>query len=347
MTKIIGYIGTYSTGNSKGLYTFTLDTEKQTLSNTTVAAELEKPTYVAISKDNKYLYSLIKKGDSSGVASYSINPQTGALSFINSQVSEGVPPCHISLNKNNDTIFTANYHRSIIEAYPVINGELQPVAAVAQHEGNGPHERQEKAHAHFAGFTPDEQYVVSIDLGADQINTFSFKENTFTKLHTLSTRPGSGPRHITFHPNGKYAYVMTELSSEVIVLAYNAENGSFKEIQYISTLPAEFTGNGQGSAIHISSDGRYIYAGNRGSDDIAVFSVNDSTGELTLVENVSTEGNWPRDFALDPTEKFLIASNQESDNLTLYARDEATGKLTLLQANVAVPNPVCVKFLNI
>lgn len=347
MTKIIGYIGTYSTGESKGLYTFTLDTENRTISNTTIAAELVKPTYVAISEDNKNLYSLIKEGESSGVASYSIDPQTGALTLINTQVSEGVPACHISLNRNNSTVITANYHRSIVETYPVINGELQPVSSVVQHEGSGPHERQEKAHAHFAGLTPDEEYVVTIDLGADQINTFSSKENALSKVHTLSTRPGSGPRHIVFHPNSKFAYIMTELSNEVIVLAYNAKDGSFNEIQYISTLPTGFTDNAQGSAIHISSDGRFIYAGNRGPDDIAVFNVNDTTGELTLVEHIPTEGNWPRDFALDPTEKFLVASNQESDNLTLYARDVETGKLTLLQSNVHVPNPVCVKFLNV
>lgn len=140
---------------------------------------------------------------------------------------------------------------------------------------------------------------------------------------------------------------MTELSNEVIGLSYNPEDGSFKELQYISAIPEDFTDNSQGSAIHISADGRFVYAGNRGHDSIALFTVNQDTGELTFVEHTSTEGNWPRDFVLDPSGKFVVASNQESHNLVLYSRNEETGKLTLLQSDVVVPYPVCVKFLNV
>lgn len=139
---------------------------------------------------------------------------------------------------------------------------------------------------------------------------------------------------------------MTELSSEVIALEYHEEDGSFKELQYISAIPEDFTENSQGSAIHVSSDGRFVYAANRGHDSIAVFSINQESGKLTFIEHTSTEGSWPRDFILDPTEKFLVASNQESGNLVLYVRDTETGKLSLLQSDVAVPYPVCVKFLN-
>ena len=140
---------------------------------------------------------------------------------------------------------------------------------------------------------------------------------------------------------------MTELSSDVIVLTYNPSGGIFTEVQYISTLPEAFDENNQGSAIHISSDGQFVYAGNRGHNSIAVFSVDQNSGELTFVEHTSTEGNWPRDFVLDPTEKFLVATNEKSHNLVLFSRDEFTGKLTLLQSDVVVPEPVCVKFLNI
>ncbi|MDQ1144597.1 6-phosphogluconolactonase (cycloisomerase 2 family) [Bacillus sp. SORGH_AS 510] len=125
------------------------------------------------------------------------------------------------------------------------------------------------------------------------------------------------------------------------------KNGHFTEKQYISTLPEGFTENNQGSAIHISSDGRFVYAGNRGHNSIAVFSVNPETGELSFVEHVPTEGDWPRDFALDPSEKFVVASNQESGNLVLYSRDEGTGRLTLIQSDILVPYPVCVKFLHV
>lgn len=166
------------------------------------------------------------------------------------------------------------------------------------------------------------------------------------EVSSLSVRPGSGPRHLTFHPNGIFAYLMTEISSEVVVLKYNPEDGSFTELQYIKAIPENFTENSQGSAIHISNDGRFVYAANRGHNSIAVFSVNGESGELTFIEHTSTEGDWPRDFVLDPTENFLVASNQNSSNLILFKRDRSTGRLTLIQSDVTVPDPVCVKFLN-
>jgi 6-phosphogluconolactonase len=173
------------------------------------------------------------------------------------------------------------------------------------------------------------------------------EDGTLQKVNLLPLKAGSGPRHLAFHPNGKFAYIMTEFSSEVIVLDYNKENKHFTEKQYISTLPEDFTENNQGSAIHVSSDGRFVYAGNRGHNSIAIFEADPVSGELTFVDRVSTEGDWPRDFSLDPTEEFLLASNQESSNLVLYKRDKESGKLTLLQSDVTVPYPVCVKFLHV
>ncbi|EIJ82191.1 6-phosphogluconolactonase [Bacillus methanolicus PB1] len=346
----IGYVGTYTKGESKGIYSFTLDTENAIMSNVKAAANLENPTYLSITKDNQYLYSVAKEGESGGAAAFSINSKTGELTKLNSQVSKGAAPCHISVDSEKSLVVTANYHKGTVESFQINkeNGSLTPVLSTIQHEGSGPNkERQEKAHTHYAGFTPDEKYVVAVDLGIDKLLTYEIRNGELKEKNSLSVKQGSGPRHIAFHPNGKYAYVMTELSSEVIALAYNAEDGSFTELQYISTIPEDFSENNQGSAIHISSDGRFVYAGNRGHDSIAVFNVNQDTGELSFVEHTSTEGSWPRDFVLDPTEKFVIASNQESGNLVLFLRDESTGKLKLLQSGVKVPDPVCVKFLHV
>jgi 6-phosphogluconolactonase len=348
LPKIIGYIGTYTKGDSKGVYSFTLDTETAKLGDIRAVAELDNPTYVNLSHDNKTLYAVVKEGDKGGVASYAINSQTGDLTKLNSQVNEGASPCHVSVDRQNRQVVTANYHKGTIESFLVNeDGKVNPVASIMEHTGEGPHERQEKPHTHFSGFTPDEKYVVAVDLGIDKVITYKIEDGKLEEAHSLLVKAGSGPRHITFHPNGKYAYVMTELSNEVIALSYNAENGIFTELQYISTIPSDFTENSQGSAIQISSDGRFVYAGNRGHDSIAVFSVNQTNGELTFVEYTSTEGDWPRDFSLDPSEKFIVASNQESSNLVLYARDMETGKLALLQSDVTVPYPVCVKFLNV
>jgi 6-phosphogluconolactonase len=348
LTKLIGYIGTYTKGESKGVYSFTLDTEASKLGDVKAVAELDNPTYVTVSNDNKTLYAVVKEGNEGGVASYTINTQTGELSKVNSQVIEGASPCHVSVDSENRQVVTANYHKGTIESYLVDeDGTVNPAVSNMEHTGKGPHERQEKPHTHFSGFTPDEKYVIAVDLGIDKVITYKNENGKLEEAHSLLVKAGSGPRHITFHPNGKFAYVMTELSNEVITLSYNAETGIFTELQYIPTIPADFTENSQGSAIHISSDGRFIYAGNRGHDSIAVFSVNQENGELTFVEYTSTEGNWPRDFVLDPSENFIVASNQESSNLVLFSRDKETGKLTLVQSDVSVPDPVCVKFLNV
>lgn len=348
MAKYIGYVGTYTKGDSKGIYTFELDTEKGRLSEPKLAAKLDNPTYVNISKDNKVLYSVIKEGDRGGVAAYTIDAGTGELSLVNKQISDGGSPCHVSVDSERNYVVSANYHSGTVVAYQLNeDGSLNPVSSFVAHEGRGPNEdRQEGAHAHYAGFTPEENFVVSVDLGIDKVILYQLDDGLLSEVSSHSFTPGSGPRHIEFHPKEKYAYVFTELSNEIAVLEYNPEPVEFREIQVISTLPEDFIDNNQGSAIHVTKDGNFVYAANRGHDSIAVFRVNPFSGELTFVERVSTEGNWPRDFAFDPTEEFLIASNQETGTLALFSRDIETGKLQLVQKDVPAPYAVCVKFLN-
>jgi 6-phosphogluconolactonase len=341
-----GFIGTYTKGDSKGIYSFELNTENGRIENIRLAAELENPTYVTISEDKTRLYSVVKEGTQGGAAAFSISDGSG-LTELNRQLSDGASPCHISVNKDSSLAVTANYHKGTIEAYGLTgDGSLLSASSVAQHEGTGPNaDRQEKPHAHYAGFTPDENYIAAVDLGTDEIITYELNEGQLKEAAKLDVKPGSGPRHLVFHPERNIAYVMTELSSEVLVLEYSPNDGSFKEIQTVPAIPETFRENNQGSAIHISSDGRFVYAANRGHDSIAVYSVNEETGRLEFIEHTSTEGNWPRDFVLDPSEKYIVASNQETGGLTLFARDAQSGRLSLLQKDVSVPYPVCVKFL--
>lgn len=346
LSNLIGYIGTYTKKNSKGIYRFHLNPLLGEITEIELAAELESPTYLAISEDNKHLYSVVKDGELGGIAAFSLNEDSGKITALNRQITKGAPPCHVSVGREKKVVFSANYHKGTIHAYSINeDGSLQSTEAEVMHDGSGPDPRQEKPHLHFAGLTPDERYVVAIDLGSDILYTYEWNNGELIEKQRLAIRPGSGPRHIVFHPKLQRAYLMTEFSSEVIVLSYNRENGSFQQLQAISTLPEDFTENNQGSAIHISSDGRFIYAGNRGHNSIAVFEVDQASGTLTFVEHTSTEGNWPRDFSLDPSEKFIVASNQESDNLVLFSRNHESGKLTLLQSNLYVPEPVCVKFM--
>ncbi len=345
MSKITGFIGTYTKGESEGIYSFTLDTDKAKMMDIKLAAKAENPTYVTVSKSAPELYAVVKSGAQGGLAAYSIK-ENGGLSLASIQLTDGTSPCHVSIDSKNTFAAAAYYHRGTVELYTSEEGNLKPLLHSVQHEGNGPNEeRQEKPHVHYSGFSPDERFLFAVDLGTDHIITYAFDEGRLIEKTRLSVRPGSGPRHLVFHPNGCRAYVMTELSNEVISLDYDAETGCFTERQYISALPADFHGHSQGSAIHLSSDGRFVYAGNRGHDSIAVFAAEED-GSLVLVEHVPTGGSWPRDFSLDPSERFLVAANQESHNLVLFARDAESGKLNRLSSEVSVPYPVCIKFMS-
>lgn len=346
--QLRGYVGTYTKGGSEGVYTFVLDLNEEKIKDVKPVAKLDNPTYVTVSNDNQYLYAVTKAGGKGGAVAYSIDQETGELTKLNELLTEGSSPCHVSVTRNNETLVNAYYHRGTLESFRLNDdGSLKEFVSVKAHSGSGPNpDRQEKPHVHYTGFTPDEKYVVVCDLGTDQVVTYGVSNSELRDANTLTVRPGSGPRHIEFHPNGKYAYVMTELSNEVIVLQYNSENGSFEELQTIPTLPSDFTENSQGSAIHVSADGRFVYAGNRGHNTIAVFKVDENNGTLSFVEYASSEGDWPRDFEIDPTGQYIVGSNQESGNLVLYRRDQETGKLTVLQSDVKVPYAVCVKFLS-
>lgn len=342
--KYFGYAGTYTRESSKGIYRFVLDTKAGELRDVQVAAEIGSPTYVTISEDNNYLYSVAQQDDLGGVAAYKIDETTGALSHINEQLEAGAPPCHLAVEQAKLT--TGNYHKGTVELHHILeDGGVSETVSSVQHEGDGPHERQEKPHVHYAAHTPDGRYVLVADLGTDELVTYKVAADKLEKVHTFEAKPGSGPRHITFHPNGDIAYLLTELSSEVIVLDYDATSGQFTELQTICALPEDFTETNDASAIHITSDGKFLYTGNRGHNSITTFQVNETGKQLTCVDHTPTGGEWPRDFVLDPSEAYVIAANQHTGNLVLFARDQNTGKLTQLDSEVHVPETVCVKFL--
>ncbi|ARK31817.1 lactonase family protein [Halalkalibacter krulwichiae] len=345
MTKTTAYVGTYTKGDSKGIYRFTLHPSTGEMGEVELAAELDNPTYLAISNSKKHLYSVIKSGENGGVVAYSLK-ESGQLEYVNKHVSPGSPPCHVSVDSSDQFVYSANYHLGTAISYQITkNGELSSPVSIMEHKGNGPHERQEKSHVHYAGLTPDEKLLCVVDLGTDKMALYHSNAGQLSLHNEITFRPGTGPRHIQFHPNGKFAYVNGELSSEVIAFAYHSETSTFTELQYISSLPADFEGESIGGALKVSPDGQFLYASNRGDDSIAVFKIDLDTGKLTLVDHTPTGGEFPRDFTIDPSASYLLAANQDSGNIVQFSIDQATGKLTKTGVEIHVPHPVCLAFL--
>jgi 6-phosphogluconolactonase len=346
--KLKAYVGTYTTGESEGIYSFLIDTTSGKIENITLEAKLDNPTYVALSKDNNYLYSVVKAGSQGGTASYSIK-ETETLKLVNQHLEEGSSPCHVSLDSTDKYVFSANYHKGEVMAFPVKeDGGLKEASAHEVHEGSGPNpKRQEKPHAHYAALTLDDKYLCVVDLGIDKVLVYTFNEGKLIKHSEITFKPGCGPRHMAFHPNKNYAYIMTELSSEVVALEYNEREGCFDILQYISALPENYKEESSGSAIHVSPDGRFLYAANRGHDSIAVFAVNESTGMLQFVEHTPSEGLNPRDFTIVPGGNLLIAANQDSNTIVPFSINKTTGRLSRTGDVAHISKPVCIKFLNI
>ncbi len=201
---IRGYIGTYTKGDSKGIYSFHLDTNEKKIVNVQVAAELENPTYLTMSENQPFLYSVVKDGESGGVAAFRILEDL-QLQELNRSLENGASPCHV-YSGSNQTILTANYHKGTVTYYKSQkDGSITAPISEAKHEGSGPDPRQEKAHTHYSGYTPDNKYIVVAELGIDQIITYQIVNDQLAVIHQLPTKPGSGPRHLSFHPNGQYA----------------------------------------------------------------------------------------------------------------------------------------------
>lgn len=345
MDQIKGYIGTYTKGYSKGIYSFILDRENGRLLDPAVAAETGSPTYLSVSGDGRQLYSVVKAGMSGGITAYQIDAE-GRLKETGEQISAGASPCYVSIDPEGQYILSANYHRATVDLYEAAPTGIGALLDMDQHSGSGADpERQEGPHVHFADFTPDRNYVVAIDLGTDQLTTYRIDGGKLIRAAVLELAPGTGPRHLVFHPSAPFAYVISELSSEVIVLHYEAETGRFDPVQKVSALPEDFSGHSQGGAVKISPDGHFVYASNRGADTLAVFETGQNPGKVSLVEHVPTDGEWPRDFEIDPTGRFLVAANQNSGNLVLFHRNRETGRLTPAGSEIFVPDPVCIKFL--
>jgi 6-phosphogluconolactonase len=355
--QYIAYVGTYtSKTTSKGIYAYRFNAENGQLSPIGVAAESVDPSFLAVHPNGKYLYAVNEIGNFNGgtggaVSAFAIDAKTGALKFLNQVPTRGAGPCHLSLDKTGNYVLVANYDGGSIASFPVHDdGTLGTASGFVQHSGSGPDkERQEGPHAHWIGTSPDNRFALAADLGLDQVLVYGFdsSKGLFTPMLSgfAKVKPGAGPRHLAFPPNGKFAYVLSEMDSSVTVFSYQTKTGAFASLQTISTLPKDFSGPKQAAEISVHPSGKFLYASSRGHDSIAVFSIDEKKGTLKSLGQVLTGGKTPRHFAIDPTGTYLLAENQDSNNIVVFHIDAATGNLTPTGQTVEVPSPVCITFV--
>jgi len=356
--KYLAYIGTYTTKTqSKGIYAYRFDGATGKLSAMGVAAESADPSFLTVHPGGKYLYAVNEignfNGEKSGAASaYAIDRKTGKLTLLNQVASRGAGPCHISLDKTGKYVLVANYDSGTVAVFPVqSDGQLGKYTAFEKHIGSGVNkERQEGPHAHWIATSPDNRFLLTADLGIDRIliSKFHLADGAFTRNKPNSgvkLKSGAGPRHAAFHPGGKFFYVTSELNSTVTAYSYDAKGGALHELQVISTLPKDFSGENDAAEIAVHPSGKFLYVSNRGRDSIAVFAMDPLKGKLTPVADIATQGKTPRNFAIDPTGRYLLAANQNSNSVVVFKIDLITGGLILTNQAVEVAAPVCITFV--
>ena len=342
-------IGTYtSEGKSEGIYVYDYNSATGNATYKTKAV-IQNPSYLTLSKDFKKVFSVGEMGKGKGsISAFNFNSQSGELTYINSVSSGGNGPCYVSVTDNGDYVFSANYGGGSLGAIHVNeNGSLDSNIQSIQHEGSSVHKDQKKPHVHSAILSPDNKYVIAADLGTDKIHIYSLQSGRDKPLVAanqpfVKTKPGSGPRHLAFHPSGKYLYSVNELDGTVSAFTYN--DGNLKDLQTITMLPAGFNGTIEAADIHLSADGRYLYATNREDlKEMLVYAVQ-KNGKLKFVQRQSVLGKAPRNFAIDPTGNFVLVANQNTDEIVVFRRNSKNGKLSFTGTKIPVSRPVCLKF---
>lgn len=336
-------LGTYTRGASEGIYEANLNLDKERVEGVDLLALAGNPTYLTTNKSGTVIYSILSEDDQGGVVSFVFegNQWVRRVALL----TDGPAPCYLSYDEERQLIYTANYHTGTVHVYGTDEtGDLNLLDTVQQ-EGSSIHENQEGPHAHFIAPTPDNKFVVTCNLGTDEVYTYEVTdEGKLEEKTRLQVKPGTGPRHIVFHPEVNRAYILGELSSEILVANYEPNSGEFEVVDIQPMIPATHTGFNSGAAIRITKDGKYLYASNRGHDSIVAYDI-DEEGNLAFLAYYPTRGQTPRDFNLNETEEFVVVGHQDSDYLTLFKRDSEKGYLHKIQTEIEAPEVVCIHFI--
>ena len=349
-TKINLLVGTYTNKcESKGIYTYEFDCKTADMKLKSNTENVASPSYLTVSRDKKFVYSVNSDGQNSAVSAFGFNSKSGKLTFLNKEKTvDANNPCYIIDDEKN--VITANYSSGNVSVFAIKqDGSLNEQKQLMQHTGNGPNKkRQEKAHLHMVQFSPDHKFVLSTDLGSDKMYSYQYTrssaESVLTLQDSISLKPGSGPRHFIFSKDGKLIYLLQELDGSLSTLKFNA--GKFELLHETTVVANGFKENFTAADIHISPDNNFLYATNRKeANDISCFKIL-AGGKLEFVARTSTLGDGPRNFAIDPSGNFLLVAHQYSNSIIVFKRDKATGKLTDTGKKVELCAPVCLKFVD-
>lgn len=351
------YVGTYTGPSTRGIHLFRFDATTGDAHPEGLAAECANPSFLAVHPRGRHLYAVNETSEWHGRAggyltAFAIDRGSGRLSRLNEVSSTGDGPCHLSLDRTGRTILVANYGGGSFASIPVNeDGTMGAAATIVQHVGSSVNaQRQEAPHGHSILPTPDNRFAVAADLGLDKIRMCRLDPGAATLSGHLPAEtklaPGSGPRHMAFHPNGRFLHVINELLCTVTTFAYDAVHGTLREIQTVSTLPADVARKPEFSTaeIVVHPSGQTVYGSNRGHHSIAVFHCDPNRGRLTLIQNEPTQGATPRNFALDPTGRWLFAANQDSNTLVQFRVDRGSGRLSPTGRRWTAGTPVCIRF---
>lgn len=340
-------VGTYTNScNSKGVYVYDFNMETADFAFKNSTEKATNPSYISISDDHKFVYCVNENGKESTISAFQFDAKTGKLDFINKQNSAGADPCHLINDSQN--VIVANYSGGNIAVFKRNpNGSLTDARQVVQHKGFSVNsKRQEAPHVHMVRFSPDKKFVLASDLGTDRIYLYQYNANADKNIlqfkDTIAIKTGSGPRHFTFSPDGKFVYLLQELDGTVTVFDYF--NGKFQRIQETTVVQNKFKGENSAAAIKISADGKFLYATNRGdANTISLFAIN-GKGKLIHQKTIPTGGKGPRDFTITPGGKFVLVAHQYSNDIVIFNRNPTTGELTDSGKKIELCAPVNLVF---
>ncbi len=350
--RLLLFIGSYAEAADPGIYVYELDVATEQFRRLDAVSGMKNPTFLSVDVEHRKLYAISESkaedGERTGEAvALSISSEDGTLTELNRIRTIRPSTSHIQRDVASQFVAVSGYHGGNVGLVKLAtDGSLHELSDEQQHKGHGADPvRQDRPHPHSARFSPDGRFMFVADLGLDLVRTYAVdrEAGTLKPISDAQTPPGSGPRHLAIHPDGKFIYSINEVGNSITAFKYNAENGELNAIETLPTLPDQYEGENTTAEIAVSSDGRYLYGSNRGHDSIVQFSIDSESGRLALVEHVSTEGGHPRHFALTPAGDYLVVANRDSDNLVLFKVEQESGRLQFTGHTATVSKPVCVQ----